>query len=107
MKLRNYIFLGMVGFLAVSCHKTANKEDPVISQRFVHKYGYALTQNEWESNQYPGQVITSLRNGVTITTTYENGVPHGACTHTFPNSQTIETYFLYNQGEKVKEIHYD
>ena len=52
-------------------------------------------------------MITSLSNGVTITATYENGIKHGPTTHTYPHSQTIECYYLYNQGNKVKEISYD
>ena len=79
----------------------------VISKRYIHKYGYAVSQSEWEANNYPGQVITSMRNGVTITATYENGLLHGPCTHTHPHSQTVQYYFLYNFGDLKKEISYD
>jgi len=92
--------------LLVGCNKKSQESD-VVSQRYVHKYGYAVSQDEFESRKYPGQSITMLKNGVTITTTYENGVLHGSTTHTFPHSQTIETYLLYNQGTLVKEIVYD
>lgn len=92
--------------LFVSC---VNKKDEntVVSKRYVHKYGYAVSQEEWESRNYPGQVITTLRDGVTVATTYEHGILHGPCTYTYPHSQTIETYFLYNNGNLVKEIKYD
>lgn len=79
----------------------------VISKRFIHKYGYAVSQSEWNHNNYPGQVITTLRNGVTITATYENGTLHGPCTHTHPHSQTVQYYYLYNFGELKKEVAYD
>jgi antitoxin component YwqK of YwqJK toxin-antitoxin module len=108
MKLKLSFLLGVLSVLALTgCQKNTQEEDPVVTQRYIHKYGYALTQQEWATNRYPGQVVTTLRNGVTITSTYEGGVLHGAVTHTFPNSQTVESYFLYNQGEKVKEIQYD
>lgn len=106
MKKQIYFILGAVGILLSSCEKD-NQENPVVSQRYVHKYGYAVSQEEWEANRYPGQVITNLTNGVTITATYENGIKHGPCTHTLPHSQTVEKYFLYNQGSLVKEILYD
>lgn len=98
--------LGCLTLFLASCHKN-QQENNVVSQRYVHKYGYAVSKDEFEERKYPGQVITTLKTGVTITATYENGVPHGPSTHTFPNSQTIESYFLYNQGNLVKQIHYD
>lgn len=109
MKVKITVLLAILGGLVTTgcSQKNGTDEDPVVSQRFIHKYGYALTKDEWVSNRYPGQVITTLRNGVTISSTYENGLLHGAVTHTFPNSQTVESYFLYNQGEMVKEIQYD
>ncbi len=44
---------------------------------------------------------------MTVTATYENGIKHGPTTHTYPHSQTVEYYCLFNQGNKVKEISYD
>lgn len=98
--------LGCLTLFLASCHKT-QQENNVVSQRYVHKYGYAVSKDEFEERRYPGQVITALKTGVTITSTYENGVLHGPSTHTFPNSQTVESYFLYNEGNLVKQIHYD
>jgi antitoxin component YwqK of YwqJK toxin-antitoxin module len=105
--MKNKLF-ALLGFLALAlCGCNNDQDDNVISQRYVHKYGYAVSQQEWETKNYPGQVITSLTNGVTITTTFEDGIKHGPTTHTYPHSQTIEYYCLYNQGNKVKEISYD
>lgn len=84
-----------------------NGNNQVISKRYLHKYGYAVSESEWDSNNYPGQVITSLRNGVTVTSTYENGTLHGPCTHTHPHSQTVQYYYLYDLGELKKEVVYD
>jgi antitoxin component YwqK of YwqJK toxin-antitoxin module len=89
-----------------SCN-SCNQRGDVLSQRYVHKYGYVVSQDEWEEQNYPGQVITSLENGVTVTETYESGVLHGPTTHTFPHSQSVETYYLYNWGDQVKEIKYN
>ncbi|MCI0382126.1 MAG: toxin-antitoxin system YwqK family antitoxin [Chlamydiae bacterium] len=92
-------------FIFSGCGNRA--DDDVVAERFIHKYGYAVSKEEWESKTYPGQVITTLRNGVTITATYENGILHGPCTHTYSNSQTVQNFYLYNQGNLVKEISYD
>jgi antitoxin component YwqK of YwqJK toxin-antitoxin module len=85
----------------------SDDQNQVISKRYIHKYGYAVSKEEWGANKYPGQVITNLRSGVTITATYENGTLHGPCTHTHPHSQTVQYYYQYNQGNLIKEIAYD
>jgi antitoxin component YwqK of YwqJK toxin-antitoxin module len=106
--MNNKLF-ALLGFTSLAlCGCNNNKQDEsVISQRYIHKYGYAVSQEEWETKNYPGQVITNLSSGVTITSTIENGIKHGPTTHTYPHSQTIEYYSLYNQGNKVKEVSYD
>ena len=103
---RSIYLLGCLTLLLAGCCKN-KQECNVVSTRYVHKYGYAVSKDEFEGRKYPGQSITTLKNGVTITSTYENGLLHGPTTHTFPHSQTVETYFLYNQGSLVKEIVYD
>ncbi|MBI3236142.1 MAG: hypothetical protein HYZ48_00285, partial [Chlamydiales bacterium] len=100
------ILLAVVGLSMCGCQENG-QNDQVVSQRYVHKYGYALSKAEWNEADYPGQAITTLSDGVTITQTYENGVLHGPTTHTFPHSQTVQHFYLYNQGSQVKEIHYN
>lgn len=97
--------LGCVTLLLASCGKYSN--DDVVSQKYIHKYGYAVSKNEFEHRRYPGQVVTVLKTGVTVNATYEDGVLHGPTTHTFPNSQTVEAYFLYNEGQLIKQVFYN
>jgi antitoxin component YwqK of YwqJK toxin-antitoxin module len=106
MKSKVFALLGFLSLALCGCNNN-KQDDNVISERYIHKYGYAVSQEEWETRNCPGQVITDLSNGVTVTATYENGIKHGPTTQTFPHSQTVEYYFLYNQGNKVKEISYD
>ena len=106
MKSKVFALLGFLGLALCGCNDN-KKDENVVSQRYIHKYGYAVSQEDWETHTYPGQVITNLSNGVTITATYENGIKHGPTTQTYPHSQTVEFYSLYNQGNKVKEISYD
>lgn len=98
--------LGCALLFLASCHKNS-QDDNVVSQRYLHKYGYAVSKGEFEERKYPGQVITTLKTGVTITSTYENGQLHGPTTHTFPHSQTVESYYLYNGGNLVKQVLYN
>lgn len=105
MKKNCFLVLGTLGLFVTGCNN--KNESPVVAERYIHKYGYPVSKEEWESRQYPGQVITTLTNGATITATYENGVLHGPYTQTYPHSQTIECYRMYNLGSPVKEIFYD
>ncbi len=106
MKIKLSLLCGLLAITAFSCQNNKNKND-VVSQKYVHKYGYAVSQEEWASKNYPGQVISTLKDGVVVTATYENHELHGPCTYTYPNSQTVEKYVLYNRGLAVKEILYD
>jgi antitoxin component YwqK of YwqJK toxin-antitoxin module len=105
--MRIPFFILAAGCAAICGCQKSNNENNVVSQRYVHKYGYAVSKEEWEARNYPGQVITTQRDGVTVTMTYENGELQGPCTYTYPHSQTVEKYILYNQGNKVKEITYN
>lgn len=106
MKMKMRCCLLATSVLLASCNQT-QEEVAVISQSFVHKYGYAVSKNEWLSHNYPGQVITTMRDGSTIIETYEDGELHGAKTMTYPHSQTLSLYELYNHGELVKVVSYD
>jgi antitoxin component YwqK of YwqJK toxin-antitoxin module len=109
MRIKFYAILGtcgVVGLFLSGC-RDQKKDDQVVSQRYIHKYGYAVSKEEWDSRSYPGQVITAMRNGITVTATYENGVLHGPSTYTFPHSQTVESYYFYDQGNLAKETHYN
>jgi len=91
-----------------SCQNSTQEDNSgVVSQRFIHKYGHEISKEEWEERGYPGQVITVLRDGVTVTTSYEGGLMHGPTTYTYPHSQTIEILFLYDSGRLIKTVNYD
>jgi len=108
MKRFSPLLIPLLGILFVGC-QTSNKDknDNVVSQRYIHKYGYDVSKEEWESTGYPGQVVTTLRNGITVTSSYENGVLHGPTTNTFPHSNTTESLNIYERGNLVKKTTYD
>jgi len=103
-----YPYLLISSFLLVTCSSCSKKvkEDSVVSERYIHKYGYAVSKDEFQKGKYPGQVVTMLKDGVIVTHTYEDGLLHGPSTRTFPDSSTVESYTLYNQGNAVEEVTY-
>jgi antitoxin component YwqK of YwqJK toxin-antitoxin module len=104
MKKRRALLIASAGLVLSSC--TPDDGRNVISQRYIHKYGYDVSHDEWMSQQYPGQVLTTLRDGMTITETYEDGLLHGAKTTTYPHSQTIHSLEEYERGRLHKRITY-
>ena len=106
MKSYACFLIGFSLLFATGCSRK-NNDHPVVSQKYIHKYGYAVSQQEFEEQGYPGQVITVLKNGITTTSSYEDGELHGPCTETYPNSQTLHSYSLYKHGDLVKQVLYD
>jgi antitoxin component YwqK of YwqJK toxin-antitoxin module len=96
----------LLGALVTSC-TSSNSDQQVVSRRYIHKYGYAVSKEDFSKHRYPGQIITTLRDGVTITATYENGLLHGPCTHTHPHSETVQYFYLYHEGALTKELIYN
>ncbi len=78
----------------------------VISQRYIHKYGYDVSREEWETQKHPGQVLVTMRDGKTISTSYEEGVLHGQKTESYPHSQTVQTLEKYEKGRLTKRVSY-
>lgn len=105
MKARFLPWVACVGVLITGCN--SNKNNDVVSQQFVHKYGFDVSEQEWEDRAQDGQVITMLKNGVKVTRSYENGQLHGSTTYTFPHSSVIEKLMVYDQGTLLKEVIHD
>ena len=106
MRKKHLLFVSILVLGLVGCGKDrANNQ--VVSERYIHKYGYDVPKEEWNDNNYPGQVITALRNGVTITSHYEDGRLHGTTTYTFPHSTTLESAHLYDRGQLIKKTSYN
>lgn len=104
---KRVLFFACSLLLLTGCGNDFVIRNSIVSERFVHKFGYPVSKQEWMERSYPGQVITMMSNGVTITANYENRVLHGPSTHTYPNSQVVQYFYLYNEGNLVKETVYD
>ena len=89
--------------LSTGC-QSSNSMDSVVSQSFVHKYGFDLSEKEWKQGPQDGQAIAVLQNGVKVARSFEQGTLHGATTYTFPHSEVIEKLFVYDQGQLLKQL---
>ncbi len=97
------ISLFLIGSALFTSCQSSNSIDQVVSQTFVHKYGFETSEEEWEARDQDGQVVTMLKNGVKVTRTYENGKLHGPTTSTFPHSSIVEKLLVYDGGTLLKE----
>lgn len=101
MKRFSSILIGS-SVLFTACQSNSSS-DQVVSQTFVHKYGFETSEQDWTQREQDGQVVSVLKNGVKVTRSYENGVLHGLTTYTFPHSSIVEKSLLYDQGTLLKE----
>lgn len=104
---RIHLALASVTLLASAGCQNSSSFDSVVSQKYVHKYGFDLSEQEWEERAEEGQVVSMLKNGVKVTRSYENGQLHGPTTHTFPHSAVVEKLLVYDQGALLKEAIFD
>lgn len=95
--------LFLMGCAIITSCQSNSSVDQVVSQTFVHKYGFETSEKEWEARERDGQVVTMLKNGVKITKSFESGKLHGPTTHTFPHSSVVEKLMVYDQGTLLKE----
>lgn len=104
MRLKIFIF-GLIVILMSACRKDV--EDSKIATRFVHKYGFDISKNEWKERGKNGQIIRTLPSGICETTTYKNGVLNGETTITYPRSTAIQELQVYENGILVKKVNYE
>lgn len=100
----SYVFFGLLGLLASGCAPTApcRNYNEYVDRQYVHLYGVTMPQHEWEMNQN-GQIVTTLKDGVTCSQSYYGGVLEGETTYTFPYSSNTEKVHVYSQNQLLKE----
>jgi len=102
MKLLKRLSIFAVLLTFLSCHNDDNSN--VVSQNFVHKYGFDMSKSEWQSRTKEGTSTTVLDNGITVTNTYNNNLLHGPTTYSYPNSSIIEKTYTYDNGTLIKLV---
>lgn len=100
--LKSPLFVLVSALAIIGCSDSSQKN--VIATRYVHKYGYDVSKEDWETKQHPGQIITTLQDGKTIVESYEDAMLHGPRTETFPHSQTVQILETYERGKLAKRV---
>lgn len=92
------LLLTLTGLLTIcqSCSPPC-PEDPVC-EKYIHRYGVPLPQEDWVSRGQDGQVVSTLKTGVVATRNYNGGVLEGQSTYTFPHNSAIATSEMYSNG---------
>ncbi len=106
MKRVSISFVVLSGLFLASCQDNTSPNQ-VVSQTFVHKYGFSVSQEEWDARSQDGQIVEQLSSGVKISRSYENGQLHGPTTYTFPERAVVEKLLVYDQGNLLKETVFD
>lgn len=106
MKRASLSLVVLSGLMITSCQNNTAL-DQIVSQKYVHKYGFDVSPKEWDERSQDGCVVEELKSGIKITKSYENGQLHGPTTHTFPNSSVVEKLLVYDQGTLLKETLFD
>ncbi len=99
---RRFLSLPVAALVATACQMNPTV-DQIISQTYVHKYGFETSESDWEAREQDGQVVSKLKNGVVLTQSFENGKLHGPTTYSFPKSTVVEKQQLYDEGILLKE----
>ncbi len=106
MNKNGYLLLASAALTLVACGEDERNSKDVISQRYIHKYGYDVPREEWETQNIPGQLLTTKKGGVSIATSFEDGELHGSKTETYPHSQTVRLEEQYHRGTLKSRTEY-
>lgn len=86
----------LLGCLA-GCQMT-QENDCAVLKRYIHRYGVDVPEGEWVEQGQTGQVVEMLQDGVTVTTSYRNGVMEGTVSYSFPHCLRQERLEVYAEG---------
>ena len=78
-------------------------EQDVVNEEYVHTYGMQVQPSDWMERGQNGQIIMTLRNGVTVTKNFQDGFQEGDTAYSFPHSEAIEKIETYSRGNLLKE----
>ena len=101
---KRQIGLALTTVLLLSGCFSGDAGNSIVSQTYIHKYGFDVSEEEWQEREQEGLIVSMLKNGVKVTHTYENGLLNGPTTYSFPHSSVIEKLQVYAQGTLLKEV---
>jgi len=101
--MRLFVLLSL--FALVGCQDDQNTA--VATTRYIHKYGFDISKEEWESRKQDGFIISQLDNQAVKKASYVNGVLQGHTTYTYPSSSIISKIEEYDDGNLLKTVYND
>lgn len=106
MKKSTIGYLLTTTVLVAGCAGSTPRGNYVVEQRYVHKYGMDVPKEHWEETGKNGQVVTRLKDGVTCTQTYYNGLLEGDTSYTLPQSEELDRIETYSANQLIKKTEY-
>ncbi len=99
------IGIAALAIIISSCSKSL--PTGVVKESYIHKYGVSLDKDDWKARGRDGKIISTMKNGVTITRPYKNGKLNGEVTYSFQHSQLISKTQIFNNDKLITQTkHY-
>lgn len=95
-----------LAMIFAGCMQRIDDPNQVMDKAYIHRYGVPVEADNWQAQGSSGQVITTLKSGVIVTTSYSGGVLHGETNYTYPYSDLIEKREHYDTNQLTKETNY-
>lgn len=99
-----------MGFAAMGiagCARAPFETDTVVTEQYIHKYGFEVPGDDWEERGRDGSVITTLSSGVVVHRNFAQGELDGEVTYTYPYNDIIQRREVYSQGMLLKRLEYN
>ncbi|MCE2982522.1 MAG: hypothetical protein LW832_03035 [Parachlamydia sp.] len=102
--MKNLPIFALSILLALTSCQSKRCEEDVICQSYVHRYGVELEPDEWNERGQHGRVISTRRDGVIVSNSYEAGVLDGESAYTFPHREIVQKREIYSRGQLQQEF---
>lgn len=86
-----------------SCQPSYYVSDGIVSESYVHRYGMEIPVEEWQEYGESGKVVSTLKNGVTVTKAFAGGVLDGETQYTFPHRENVQKIEHYRDGDLLRD----
>lgn len=70
-----------------------------MKESYIHQYGVALEKTDWEARGKNGTIVSTRKDGVTVSQHYKAAVLDGQVTYTFPHSNLLAKTEEYKNGK--------
>lgn len=105
MNWRIFSALIILGLFTSCLNQSA--DSGILSQRYLHKYGFEVSRNEWEERKGDGQIVTSFADGSEQVCSYKGSVLHGPSTLSYPKSRALKEKSDYDEGVLCKKTFFN